>query len=167
MKPLVLACSRSCDVCSLVKCEDNHARCGQWARDRECSANPAYMAVACRKSCGKCGDAPSAPLVCQEEGTNYQGRLAARVQAGVLSWPACSAVCSAREGLHRLELGEGGHRALRAQLRHHGGILQQGPGPQHSGGGEGLHGPGVHRGFHNNPISHNHRGHFNHHHHHH
>ena len=129
-------------MCSLVECTDNHAKCGQWARDGECSANPAYMAVACRKSCGQCGDAPSAPLVCQEEGTNYQGRLAARVQAGVLSWPACSAICSAREGCTAwswVREGTGPYALNCATME---GFSSKAPDPNTVAGGRGCMAPG-------------------------
>jgi len=38
-------------------CRDNNVNCGDWAQMGECSKNPAYMLVNCKKSCGKCGSA--------------------------------------------------------------------------------------------------------------
>lgn len=35
-------------------CIDNHPSCHDWSVRGECSRNPAYMLVSCKKSCGKC-----------------------------------------------------------------------------------------------------------------
>merc|ERR1719297_4169 len=35
-------------------CVDNNQWCGDWAAIGECEANPAYMLVNCRYSCGVC-----------------------------------------------------------------------------------------------------------------
>jgi ShK domain-like len=37
-------------------CQDDHGTCGSWADLGECSANPNWMTVHCRKSCGLCVD---------------------------------------------------------------------------------------------------------------
>jgi len=36
------------------KCSDLNASCGEWMRSGQCSANPAFMLVNCRLSCGEC-----------------------------------------------------------------------------------------------------------------
>jgi prolyl 4-hydroxylase len=38
-------------------CTDANDRCEEWAAWGECEKNPGYMLSACRKACGKCGDA--------------------------------------------------------------------------------------------------------------
>jgi hypothetical protein len=35
-------------------CIDNHPSCHDWSAQGECSRNPAYMLVSCKKSCRKC-----------------------------------------------------------------------------------------------------------------
>merc|ERR1712126_111377 len=98
-----VACPRSCDVCDLSVCADNHLRCGEWAVGGECTRNPSYMNVACRASCGICGTASlvqsqALEKVCEEEDTNYQGRVGSSVVPGVQTWPECSALCDVKEG---------------------------------------------------------------------
>ena len=38
-------------------CEDDSARCAEWAKEQQCDLNPGYMHKNCAKSCGTC--APS------------------------------------------------------------------------------------------------------------
>lgn len=35
-------------------CEDNHELCGFWSKRNECSKNPNWMLVNCKKSCNQC-----------------------------------------------------------------------------------------------------------------
>jgi len=42
-----------------VPCTDDNQNCEYWASVGECEANPAYMLVNCRKSCGVCTTTPS------------------------------------------------------------------------------------------------------------
>ena len=37
-----------------IDCVDTHTECENWANHGECQANPHYMQVSCRKSCGEC-----------------------------------------------------------------------------------------------------------------
>jgi hypothetical protein len=39
-----------------IMCQDNHDQCGYWADIGECTKNPGYMNVECRKSCELCSD---------------------------------------------------------------------------------------------------------------
>eukprot|EP00928_Gymnodinium_smaydae_P027387 TRINITY_DN21198_c0_g3_i1.p1 TRINITY_DN21198_c0_g3~~TRINITY_DN21198_c0_g3_i1.p1 ORF type:complete len:374 (+),score=44.59 TRINITY_DN21198_c0_g3_i1:50-1171(+) len=41
------------------KCQDKDPQCRAWADGGECEANPGYMLVSCRKSCGNCEAPPS------------------------------------------------------------------------------------------------------------
>jgi hypothetical protein len=41
-------------------CKDEDPGCPDWAADNQCSANPDFMMVSCRKSCNKCGGDASA-----------------------------------------------------------------------------------------------------------
>merc|ERR1719430_1891980 len=99
-----VACSRSCDVCDLSTCADNHVRCEEWAKSGQCNENPSYMEVVCREACGQCGaklfllPQQETKKECQEEGTNYQGRVGSSVMSGIQSWPECSALCEEKEG---------------------------------------------------------------------
>ena len=70
-------CRLSCEVCTEAAaagaetspgepCTDLDEECNVWAKEGECSANPEYMELQCRMSCGLCGgqegpkaDAPS------------------------------------------------------------------------------------------------------------
>ncbi|CAH1802796.1 unnamed protein product, partial [Owenia fusiformis] len=36
-------------------CVDNNAHCPSWAQNGECSSNPGYMLVNCKRSCNSCG----------------------------------------------------------------------------------------------------------------
>ena len=36
-------------------CKDNNKSCSGWAANGECTKNPGYMLVNCKKSCNKCG----------------------------------------------------------------------------------------------------------------
>ena len=40
----------------LTECEDTDGDCSWWASHRECTNNPGYMLINCRKSCGVCKD---------------------------------------------------------------------------------------------------------------
>lgn len=35
-------------------CQDKHEKCPDWSARGECSANPNYMTIYCRRSCGVC-----------------------------------------------------------------------------------------------------------------
>ena len=35
-------------------CEDEHVKCGVWARKGECRRNEEYMGASCRRACGLC-----------------------------------------------------------------------------------------------------------------
>ena len=37
------------------KCEDYNTKCGEWANQGECKANPDYMLKSCKQSCNVCG----------------------------------------------------------------------------------------------------------------
>ena len=37
-----------------AKCVDTGRYCADWTRKGECTRNPAYMKIGCRKSCGYC-----------------------------------------------------------------------------------------------------------------
>jgi len=63
--PLVCSQENTCSAedatCNSVadKCHDNHPasnECPYWAQNGECSKNPKFMEVECRKSCGICVD---------------------------------------------------------------------------------------------------------------
>ena len=38
--------------------DDRPTRCARWAADGECTHNPGFMRVTCRKSCGVCVESP-------------------------------------------------------------------------------------------------------------
>merc|ERR1712226_691568 len=42
-------------------CTDENQNCGSWAASGQCEANPAYMLVNCRLSCGVCSPPTQAP----------------------------------------------------------------------------------------------------------
>merc|ERR1712151_766003 len=71
-------CRLSCGVCSpptqapapptqapapptQAPCTDENQNCGNWAASGQCEANPAYMLVNCRLSCGVCSPPTQAP----------------------------------------------------------------------------------------------------------
>ena len=37
-------------------CKDNNVKCNYWASIGECSMNPGYMLINCKKSCKQCGN---------------------------------------------------------------------------------------------------------------
>ena len=41
-------------ILSITVCVDNHHFCADWARRGECTRNPNYMLVYCKKSCSQC-----------------------------------------------------------------------------------------------------------------
>ena len=47
------------------RCDDQDPSCAAWAATNECSNNPAYMHLSCRRSCGLCPDNPPAQPVQQ------------------------------------------------------------------------------------------------------
>merc|ERR1712151_653406 len=49
-------------------CSDENQNCGSWAASGQCEANPAYMLVNCRLSCGVCSPPTQAP--CTDENQN-------------------------------------------------------------------------------------------------
>merc|ERR1712060_1026422 len=46
---------------SQAPCTDENQNCGSWAASGQCEANPAYMLVNCRLSCGVCSPPTQAP----------------------------------------------------------------------------------------------------------
>merc|ERR1712232_485452 len=46
---------------NLVPCADEASNCRVWAEQGECTKNPSYMDLNCKKSCGLCPSPPPAP----------------------------------------------------------------------------------------------------------
>jgi len=73
---MLVNCKKSCNQCSSgptttkrpttttrpdSDCTDNNNSCASWASSGECSKNPDYMLVNCKKSCGQCSGGPTQP----------------------------------------------------------------------------------------------------------
>lgn len=55
-------------------CTDDDANCSSWAGSGECTKNPAFMIVSCKKSCGKCGGVEPDPVdpSCKDSNTSCE-----------------------------------------------------------------------------------------------
>mmetsp|Transcript_29623 Transcript_29623/g.60485 ORF Transcript_29623/g.60485 Transcript_29623/m.60485 type:complete len:397 (-) Transcript_29623:155-1345(-) len=49
------------------ECNDKYGDCGDWAKQRECLKNPAWMAKNCRRSCGTCSSEAAKDLADNDE----------------------------------------------------------------------------------------------------
>ena len=54
----------------LASCVDGNKSCPSWAQKGECSKNPGYMLVNCKKSCNQCSSGTSHMNIIQTTNTN-------------------------------------------------------------------------------------------------